>query len=235
MKLDYLLLAAHPDDAELYCGGTLIKMREKGYNVGVLDLTRGEAATSGSVQDRDRETQAANEVLQLAFRENLGLPDSGLEDTHDARKLIVDVIREYRVKILIAPLGPCRHPDHTAVYQLARAVSFFSGAGNFPSDHSPWRPLRTLFHLEFRDHTPSFVTDITKQFDQKLEAIEAYSTQFYVGEESEERTVIGSKRFRDMMINRFKYYGNLIGCDYGEPFIVDEILGIDDPLQNLIE
>ena len=233
MELDYLVLAAHPDDAELYCGGTLIKMREKGYNVGVLDLTRGEAGTLGSAEDRERETCNANKILQLAYRYNLSLPDSELQDNIETRKLIVPIIRQFRVKVLIAPLSPCRHPDHSAVYELAKSCHFFAGAGKFPSDDPPWRPLKLIHHLEYLDRSPSFVIDISGQFDAKMKSIEAYTTQFYNPTNMEEKTLVASKRFREFMISRFKYYGNLIGCNYGEPFFVDEVLRIDDPLKTL--
>ena len=231
MKLDYLILAAHPDDAELYCGGTLIKMREKGYAVGILDLTRGEAGTLGSVEDRKRETENANQIIQPIYRHNLGLPDSQLVDDLATRKLIVDIIRKHQVKILIAPLGPCRHPDHTSVYQLAKSTHFFSGAGKFPSTHAPWRPLKVIYHLEYQDRRPTFVIDISKQFEDKMRAIDSYTTQFYNPINIEEKTLIASKRFRELMLTRFRYYGNLIDCDYGEPFFIDEILRIDDPLK----
>ena len=231
MELDYLVLAAHPDDAELYCGGTLIKMREKGYAVGILDLTRGEAGTLGSVEEREQETHNANRILQLSYRHNLGLPDSQLKDDQVTRKLIVDVIRQHRVKMLVAPLGPCRHPDHTTVYHLARSTHFFAGAGKFPSKYSPWRPLKVIYHLEYQDRRPTFVVDISTQFEDKMRAIESYTTQFYNPTNVKEKTLIASKRFREFMIARFKHYGNLVGCDYGEPFFVDEILRIDDPLR----
>ena len=231
MVLDYLVLAAHPDDAELYCGGTLIKMRKKGYTVGVLDLTRGEAGTLGTVEDRRQETCNANKILQLAFRHNLGLCDTQLHDDMETRKLIVNIIRQYRVKILIAPLGPCRHPDHSAVYELAKSTYFFSGAGKFPSDYSPWRPLKLIHHLEYKDRTPSFVVDISTEFEEKMRAIEAYTTQFYNPENTEEKTLVASERFRNYMISRSMYFGNLVNCDYGEPFFVDEVLRIDDPLK----
>ena len=235
MELDYLFLAAHPDDAELYCGGSIIKFRENGYRVGILDFTRGEAATSGTVEDRDRETLTSNAILQPDVRHNLGLVDSGLRDDGNTRILVVNYIRKYRVKVLIAPHGPCRHPDHTAVSTLAKNVFFFSGAGKFPSDHEPWQPLQLIYHMEFQDVRPSFVVDISEQFERKIKTIEAYSTQFYTDSNQNEKTLIGSHRFRELMISRFKYYGNLINCDYGEPYILDETLRIDDPLKNKLE
>ena len=234
LELDYLALAAHPDDAELYCGGTLIKMREKGYGVGVLDLTQGEAGTLGSIEERKDETRNANKILKLAFRDNLELPDMQLQDDMETRRLIINIIRQYKVKIMIAPLGPCRHPDHTAVYQLANSTFFFSGAGKFPSDYPPWRPLKLIYHLEYNDRNPSFVIDISTQFKDKMRAIEAYTTQFYNAANKEEKTLVASKRFREFMISRLQYYGNLVGSDYGEPFFAEGVLRMDDPLKNIL-
>ncbi len=209
MELDYLVLAAHPDDAELYCGGSIIKFRENGYKVGILDFTRGEAATSGTVKDRNRETAAANSILLPEIRENLDLKDSGLTDDEHTRILVVNFIRKYRVKALIAPYGPCRHPDHTAVSTLARNVLFFSGAGKFPAEHKPWRPFRLMYHMEYQDVKPSFVIDISDQFARKMKTIEAYSTQFYTNNTREAKRA-RIEQFRELIISRFKCYGNLI-------------------------
>ncbi len=235
MELDYLVLAAHPDDAELYCGGSIIKFREQGYKVGILDFTKGEAATSGTTKDRDSETSESNLLLQPEIRQNLSLVDSGLADDEVTRILVVNFIRKYKVKVLIAPYGPCRHPDHTAVSTLAKNVLFFSGAGKFPSEHKPWRPYRLIYHMEYQDIKPSFVIDVSDQFDRKMKTIEAYSTQFYTDTNKEEKTLIGSQQFRELMISRFKYYGNLINCKYGEPYILEETLRIDNPLKNRLE
>ncbi len=228
-ELDYLILSAHPDDAELYCGGTILKMVQAGYRVGVLDLTRGEAATTGSVEQREEETARANEILQLRWRRNLGLPDSGLRDCDEHRRPIVEVIRQTRAKLLVAPLPPCRHPDHTATGELARSVHFFSGAGGYVTDSPPWRPHRLIFHPEYQDVKPSFIIDISAQFEAKCAAIDAYGSQFKSG-----KTVIGSGSFHHMMRSRSAYYGGLIGCEYGEPYIVESMLRLDDPLGNAL-
>jgi len=225
MELDYLVLAAHPDDAELYCGGTLLKMAQRGYRVGVLDLTRGEAASAGTVAEREAECAVATKLLQLAWRHNLGLPDSGLADCLEHRQPIVEVLRTMRPRIVIAPLGPCRHPDHTAVHELARSTHFFAGAAKFPSALPPYRPRRVLFHLEYRDVKPTFVIDISAQFEAKRQAIAAYASQFASG-----KTLIGSPGFHAMMEARSAYYGGLIGTAYGEPFLQEDMLRLDDPL-----
>jgi len=228
-ELDYLFLAAHPDDAELMCGGTIIKLGQQGYRVGILDFTRGEAATTGSVAEREHETAAADAILKPAWRHNLGLPDGGLQDCLEHRKPLVDAIREQRPKLIVAPWAPCRHPDHTAVHHLARSTWFFSGNGGFPSALPPYRPRRVIYHLEHKDVRPSFVVDITDQFEAKQQAVAAYGSQFYSG-----KTYIGSSEFHAMMIARMQYFGGLIGTKYGEPYIVEEMLRIDDPLANAL-
>lgn len=224
-ELDYLILAAHPDDAELHCGGTILKMAQLGYQVGVLDLTRGEAATSGTVEERQQETARANELLQIGWRHNLALPDSGLQDTDQMRRPIVDLIRRHRPKILIAPPPVCRHPDHVATHYLARSVHFFSGAGGFPSAEKPFRPWQLYFHLEAYDERPDFVIDITDQWDAKQAAIAAYGSQFASG-----KTLVGSSQFHHMMAGRAAHFGGQIGAHYGEAYLSPNLLRIDDPL-----
>ncbi len=235
MELDYLFLCAHPDDAELFCGGSIARFIQEGRQVGVLDLTRGESGTSGTVAERDAETAAANEILGLSQRWNLGLPDGGLEDNLEARKGIVDIIRSTRVKVLIATWGPCRHPDHTAVHNLARSCYFYSGNGKFPSDHPIWRPKQVIFHPELHQRPVSFVVDITDQFEARMLALQCYGSQFYSPETGEKPTYIGSIAFMDSIKARYAYYGSLINRPYGEPYITDGALRVDDPVQTFVK
>lgn len=234
-ELDYLVLAAHPDDAELFCGGLLLKMRARGYRVGVLDFTRGEAATHGSVPERERETAAADRLLQPHFRTNLGLPDGHLRDDEATRQLVVDVIRTHRVKVLVAPPDNCRHPDHTAVHRVARSAHFFAGAGGFASTLPRWRPHRLLYHLEYAESTPSFVVDISEVYAAREALVACYPSQFFTGGTDAKETVIGGKQFMHKMRARFAHYGALIGREYGEPYLLDETLRIDDPLKHYLE
>ena len=235
-QVDILVLAAHPDDAELFCGGTIVRMRQLGYRVGVADMTAGEAATTGSVAERQLESQAANEILDLNFRVNFGLPDSSLEDNNEARCLVVSLIRQLRPKILIAPMDNCRHPDHTALHHLAKSAHFFSGAGKFPVDEAPYRPDLLLFHPEYHLDKPDFVLDISDYFDTKMASIQAYKSQFYSPETpNNKQTMIGSKAFQEKMIARFAWYGSLINTAYGEAYFIHEnLLRIDDPIKTLL-
>lgn len=234
MELDYLILAAHPDDAEIFCGGSALKWKSQGYKVGVADLTRGEAGTRGSVKIRDAETEAANRILGLDLRVNLNLPDSKLADTRLEQKAVVEIIRSTRPKVLVAPWGPCRHPDHTAVHNLARSCFFLSGNGQFESELPRYRPERMIFHLEMQDTiVPSFIVDISDCFDKKMNALHSYNSQFYTPETGETGTYIGSKLFMDKVRARFTYYGSLIGAEYGEPYVCPDVMRIDDPLKTL--
>ncbi len=235
IQLDYLFLAAHPDDAELFCGGSIVKFIRAGRQVGVADLTRGEAGTSGTVAERDRETAAANRVLGLEHRWNLGLPDGALEDNQAARKPIVDLIRRTRPKVLVAIWGPCRHPDHTAVHNLARSCYFYAGNGKFDSDLPIYRPRQVIFHPELHQQPPSFVVDVTDSFATKIEALQCYSSQFYSPAAGEKPTYIGSKAFMESLKARFAYYGLLINSAYGEPYITDGALRVDDPAGTFVK
>ncbi len=231
VRLDYLILAAHPDDAEIFCGGSILKWKSLGYHVGVADLTRGEAGTSGTVAERDAEAATATKILGLDIRLNLNLPDGALADCREHQKPIVDLIRATRPRVLVAPWGPCRHPDHSAVHNLARSCYFYSGNGKFDSSHPIYRPERLIYHLEIQDTTvPSFVVDISDHFDDKMRALWSYSTQFYSPESGETGTYIGSKLFMDNLQARFTYYGTLIGTRYGEPYVLPEMMRMDDPL-----
>ncbi len=234
-ELDYLFLAAHPDDAELYCGGLILKMRQRGYRVGIVDCTRGEAGTHGSAAERAAETAAANAILQPAVRENLGLPDGRLTDDQPTRAALVAVLRRLRPHVLVAPLGPCRHPDHTALWQLARAAHFLAGVGGFAGELPPWRPLRLLCHPEYAEATPSFIVDISAQYADRARAVAAYRSQFYVPGAAAKTTVVGSRAFHERLLARHRLCGAQIGVEYGEPYVVEEPPRIDDPLRSARE
>ena len=234
-ELDYLILGAHPDDAELFCGGSIVKWLRRGCRVGVADLTRGEAGSSGTPEIRAREAAVASQALGLTWRRNLGLPDSHLADDQAGRKAVVTVIRETRAKVVIAPLAPCRHPDHSAVHYLARSGCFFAGNNKFDAPHAPWRPLRLLFHPELQPVTPSFVVDVSAEFEAKLAALRCYASQFFTPETGPKPTLIGAAEFIERVTARAAYYGSLINCRYGEAFVIEGGVRVDDPLRNLRE
>jgi bacillithiol biosynthesis deacetylase BshB1 len=230
IELDYMILAAHPDDAEIFCGGSVMAWKAMGKTVGIVDLTRGEAGTKGSVAERDAETETANAILNPDVRINLNLPDSKLTDSRREQIAVVQAIRTYRPKVLIAPWGPCRHPDHTAVHNLARSCWFYAGNGTFECDLPLFRPERIIYHLEVQDTVaPSFVVDVSDYFEDKMKALQAYSTQFYTPETGETGTYVGSKLFMDKMCARFAHYGSMIQTGYGEPFVTSDVMRVDDP------
>ncbi|MBM3265350.1 MAG: bacillithiol biosynthesis deacetylase BshB1 [candidate division Zixibacteria bacterium] len=233
MKLDLLAFAPHPDDVELHCGGLMLKMAHRGHATGIADLTRGETGTRGTPEDRAREAQTAGRILGLSARENLGLPDAHIASTHENRLAVVRVIRTYCPKIVLIPHEVARHPDHTAASQLVRDAVFLAGLTRIETGQPPYRPRQTIFyftHLGFRDLVPSFIVDIGGFMERKLNAIRAYTTQFYNPDSTEPLTYISRPEFLDELEAQTRYFGSLIGVRYGEPFAVREFLTIDDPV-----
>ncbi len=224
-QLDVLALAAHPDDTELCCGGTLAKLVQVGKKVGVLDLTQGEMATRGTPEDRLRESQQASDILGLEVRENLGLPDTQLDNVPEYREKIIRVIRKYRPHICLVGAPSDRHPDHGNATQLELDALFYSGLTKIKTHdeegnmQARWRPSHILHYMQDRPFEPDLVFDITDTFELKKEAILAFETQFNVKDTgSEPESYISSKRFFENIEGRARHYGHLIGTKFGEPF-----------------
>lgn len=224
-KLDVLALAAHPDDTELCCGGTLTRLVNLGKKVGVLDLTKGEMATRGTPEDRMRESQNAAEIIGLSARINLGLPDANLENTEAYRKKIIQVVRHYRPHICFVGAPSDRHPDHGNATELQLDALFFSGLTKietFDEDGNKqkrWRPSHILHYMQDRPFEPDLVFDISDTFETKKEAILAFETQFHVKDPGDDpESYISSERFFKNIEARARHYGHLIGVEYGEPF-----------------
>jgi len=228
-KLDVLAVAAHPDDAELTCGGTLIKMVDAGYRVGVLDLTAGESATRGSASLRAREAEEAAGIMGLAHRENLGMPDAGLEDTQANRLEIARTIRRLGPRVLVLPNLQSRHPDHALTVTMTHAAVFLAGLKKVEAEGRVARPEKIIYCLAFIEHgpKPSFVVDITDQFERKLQAINCYSSQFEGKFESGE-LFPNTQPLAGLVRTHCLHYGSLIRTLYGEPFYVRETLAVDD-------
>lgn len=229
-RLDVLAVTAHPDDAELTCGGTLIRCVDAGYRVGALELTGGESGTRGSASKRSAEAQEAAEVMGLAVRETLGLPDAGLRDTQDNRLKLALAIRRLGPRVLIVPNDRhWRHPDHGVTVALAKAASFLAGLKKIPGDGYVERPEKIVYCQAFCEHTvkPSFVVDITEQFERKLAAIMCYSSQFEGRAEAGELFPNGQS-FPELIRTQCAHYGSWIRRPYGEPFYVNEALWVDD-------
>jgi bacillithiol biosynthesis deacetylase BshB1 len=226
--LDLLAVVAHPDDAELSCGGSLLKSAEAGQRTGILDLTRGEMGSRGTPEIRAQEAERAREILQLAVRKNAGLPDSALENTPETRSHVAGLIRELRPRIIITHWINGRHPDHRAAAELVYDAAFLAGLKNFDAPGEPFRPLKVIHALSFREDAekPTFVVDISAQMNRKLEAIAAYESQFGDAVQAGEVFPGGSRSLEDQIRAQGARTGSLIRAAYGEPFWTRETLSV---------
>jgi bacillithiol biosynthesis deacetylase BshB1 len=226
-ELDLLAVAAHPDDVEQTCGGTLIKMAEAGYRTGVLDLTAADMGTRGTPELRLQEAETAAKIMLLAWRGNLGMPDARLENTLAARLSLAAEIRRLRPRVMIVPYWEARHPDHYRAGEMAYEACFLAGLRKLDPSSEPHRPFKLIYSSLYANVTPSFVVDISAQFDRRMEALLSYRSQYGAGgEASDVFPEPGEIRERLAAVARF--YGNLIGARYGEPFVVKETMRVDD-------
>lgn len=228
--LDLLAIAAHRDDAELTCGGTLIRAVDAGHAVGVLDLTQGEMGTRGSAELRAAEAAAAALVMGVSTRENLGLPDAGIRNDDDTRALLVQMLRRLRPRVVIAPAPRGRHPDHRRATELIRDACFLAGLAKYaPGDAPAFRPFKLLHVVTYREDAgkPSFVVDISDQFVRKMTAVRCYASQFDGAVQAGEVFPNGEPLY-DVVMHQAAHYGTLIRARYGEPFFTDETMRVDD-------
>lgn len=227
--LDVLAIFAHRDDAELTCGGTLIKLASRGRRTGILDLTEGEMGTRGSAAIRAEEAVRAASIMGLAVRENLKLPDAGIVNTPETRRLLARVIRTHRPTIVIAPAPQGRHPDHRVTAELVRDACFISGLAKVEPDLPKHRPRKVIHCLTYREDAlrPTFVVDISNEFDRKLEAIRCYGSQFDTVTQAGEVYPNGDPLY-DIVRHQAAHYGSLIRTRYGEPFFTTETMRVDD-------
>jgi N-acetylglucosamine malate deacetylase 1 len=228
--LDLLAVMAHPDDAELLCGGALIKSADAGHRVGVLDLTAGEMGSTGSVETRAGEAARAAEIMGLAERRCLGLSDSVLENDQASRHAVVEQIRALRPRVVVTHWKVGRHRDHRVAAELVRDACFLSGLKKLDVEGAPFRPLKLLYATGFREDAdpPDFVVDVTAQMDRKLEAIAAYTSQFSEVAQAGEVFPGGDRPLAEQIRAKLAHYGSLIRVGYGEPFRVDESLEVGD-------
>lgn len=229
--LDLLAIVAHPDDAELTCGGTLIKSARAGRRTGILDLTAGEMGSRGSAAIRAAEAAEANAILGIAARETLGLPDSEIVNTPETRRLLARALRRFRPQGVLAP-APApygRHPDHRAAAELIRDAVFVAGLRKLEDDLEPFRPRKVVHCIAYReDHLkPTFVVDISDTFEDKLAAIRCYRSQFDDAVQAGEVYPNGESLY-DIVRHQAAHYGSLIRTRYGEPFYTTETMRVDD-------
>ncbi len=225
--LDVLAIAAHPDDVEQTCGGTLIRMAEQGYRNGVLDLTAGDMGTRGTPELRIQESQTAGEQMLLSWRQNLRWPDARLENHIGSRMTLAGVIRRIRPRVVILPYWSGRHPDHYRACEIAYEACFLAGLKRLEEDVPPHRPFKILYSSLYANVTPSFVVDISRQFDRRMAALFSYVSQY--GDAGEGAGLFPSHaEVEERLAAIARFYGNLIGVKYGEPFVVKEAMEIAD-------
>jgi bacillithiol biosynthesis deacetylase BshB1 len=227
MSLDVLAIAAHPDDVEQTCGGTLIRMGEMGYRTGVLDLTAGDMGTRGTPEQRVAESQAAGREMSLAWRGNLYMPDARLENNIGARVTLAVKIRELKPRVVILPYWQARHPDHYRCAELGFEACFLAGLKKLDEYSEPHRPQKILYAALYADVKPSFIVDISAQFERRMQALLSYASQY--GQSEEGSTLFPDEaEIRERLASVARFYGNQIGVKYGEPFVVKEAMRIDD-------
>ena len=233
MKLDVLAIFAHRDDAEITCGGTLIKLVDLDYNVGIVDLTQGEMGTRGSARLRGIEAKCAAKLMGVKIRENLKIPDSKVEPTWENKLKLVRLIRKYKPHLVILPYWEQRHPDHANCSKLGYDACYLSGLAKLKVPGEPHRPYKIIYSTSFREAmTHSFVVDITEQLERKIEAVKCYHSQFKDMKKRKDVFVPGIDVF-DFMRIKAAHYGTFIGKRYGEAFMIKEIFAVDDPMKLL--
>lgn len=231
MAVDLLAIAAHRDDVELTCAGTLIRAADQGYATGILDLTAGETGTRGSAALRADEAARAAAIMGVRERRNAGLPDAGLHNTEATRRVVVEQLRHFAPRVVILPFPVGRHPDHRVASELGRDACFLAGLARYPADGAPHRPHKILYALAYREDPvkPTFVVDISAQFERKMAAIRCYASQFDGARAAGEIFPTGQDLYSLIEVQN-AHYGSLIRTRHAEPFFTHETVQIDDVL-----
>ena len=231
MAVDLLAIAAHRDDVELTCSGTLLKAVDAGYRTGILDLTAGETGSRGGAELRADEAARAAELMGVSERRNAGLPDAYLANTDEFRRAVVEQIRHFAPRVVILPFPVGRHPDHRVASELGRDACFLAGLARYNAAGAPHRPHKILYALSYREDPvkPTFVVDISDQFERKLAAIRCYASQFDGAKAAGEIFPTGQDLYA-LVETQNAHYGSLIRTRYGEPFYTDETMAVDDVL-----
>jgi bacillithiol biosynthesis deacetylase BshB1 len=227
--LDVLAVMAHPDDAELLCGGALIRSVDGGERVGILDLTRGESGTWGTADIREQEAQRAAEIMGLTLRRCAGLPDAALTNDRASRNRVAELLRELRPRVVVTHWREGRHPDHRVAAELVYDACFLAGLARLDVAGEPHRPRKLVHATAFREDAPppSFVIDVTQQIDRKLAALAAYGSQFEKKTAAGEVFPGGDRPLADQIRAQLAHYGSLIRVPYGEPFWVRETFEVE--------
>ena len=233
MKLDILVLAVHPDDAELGCSGTIAKHIAMGKKVGIVDFTRGELGTRGSAEIRDIEAADSAKILGLHARENLRFKDGFFANDEEHKLAVIRMIRKYQPEIILTNALHDRHPDHGRAGDLANDACFLSGLSKISTnidgqEQEAWRPRLVLQYIQDRYIEPDIIVDITPYIQTKIDSIKAFKTQFFNPDHEEAETYISSPEFFDSVIGRAREFGKSIGTTYGEGFTCRKLLGVND-------
>lgn len=232
MKLDILIFAAHPDDAELGMGGTIAKLTSEGKSVGIVDFTEAELSSNGTIESRRVETEDASKMLTISARENLNIPDGKLKVNDTVINSAIKLIRKYKPKIIFAPYFNDRHPDHIGASKIVKEAVFFSGLKKIETELNgmellPHRPEKLYYYMQTYEFIPSFIVDISEYFETKMKAVRAYKSQFYNPDEKGELTFISDPKFIKYLEARARYFGFQIRKEYGEPFYTEEAIELE--------
>jgi len=241
-SIDFLAFGAHPDDIELGCAGTLIKLAQQGYRTAAITLTRGEAGTRGTPEIRRQEFDDAAKLMQVAVHRQLDMPDAAIEETYENKLKLVRVIRELRPRVVATVHWESRHPDHIHTSNLVRDAAMLAGLKNLMGEKGeresgglgePWRPYRVIYFLERYEVPPSFIVDVSAAFEQKMRAVRVHESQFH-GPNMEKygaaQTSISRPEFLEVIEIKNRRWGAMIGAKYGEAFVVRELVRLDDPV-----
>jgi bacillithiol biosynthesis deacetylase BshB1 len=226
-SIDVLAIAAHRDDVEQTCGGTLLRMASRGLRTAILDLTQGEAGTRGSAEDRAREATEAARILGVSWRQALDLPDGAIENTLENRLKIARVLRLLRPRVVILPYWQGRHPDHAMTGTLGYDACFLSGLAKVETGSAPHRPFKIVYASLYADVRPSFIVDVTPFIEQRHESLMAYRSQ-YANQPAGSSLFVPEEEIRERTFAEARHYGLLAGIRYGEPFVQKEVGLVDD-------
>jgi bacillithiol biosynthesis deacetylase BshB1 len=229
MPVNILAIAAHRDDVELTCAGTLLKVADAGHRTGILDLTAGESGTRGTASQRADEADRAAAILGVSERRNAGLPDAHLHNDEASRRLVVAQIRYFAPRVVVLPFAVGRHPDHRIASELGRDACFLAGLEKYDAPGVPHRPFKILYALSYREDPlkPTFVVDVSPQFERKMAAIRCYSSQFDGAKAAGEIFPTGQDLY-SLVETQNAHYGSLIRTRYGEPFFTHETMEVED-------
>lgn len=226
--LDILVFAAHPDDAELSCAGTIMKEIASGKKVGIVDLTRGELGTRGTAETRKTESAAASAIMGVVVRENLEMADGFFKNDEEHQRKIIQTIRKYKPAIVLCNALSDRHPDHGRAAQLVADSCFLSGLIKIDTGQEVWKPRAVYHYIQDRTLKPDFLIDISAFMDRKMQAIRAYKTQFYDADSQEPSTYISNPDFLNILVGRCAEWGKQIGVAYAEGFNSQKLIGIEN-------